>query len=93
MKRRNFIAATAVLLVSPRRLWAQRKPRRIGFLAIGDGSGQALNPAERVFLDGLRRYGWADGNLTIEFRFSHPPDRLPASVADLLAIILIRFDD
>ncbi|TCU78349.1 putative ABC transport system substrate-binding protein [Bradyrhizobium sp. R2.2-H] len=86
MKRRKFIAATAVLLVSPRRLWAQRKPRRIGFLAIGDGSGRALNPAERVFLDGLRRYGWADGNLTIDFRFSHPPDRLPASVADLLAL-------
>lgn len=86
MKRRKFIAATAVLLVSPRRLWAQRKPRRIGFLAIGDGSGQALNPAERVFLDGLRRYGWTDGNLIIEFRFSHPADRLPASVADLLAL-------
>ncbi|WP_454650214.1 ABC transporter substrate-binding protein [Bradyrhizobium liaoningense] len=80
------MAAAAVLLASPRRLWAQRKSRRIGFLAIGDGSGQALNPAERAFLDGLRRYGWADGNLIIEFRFSHPADRLPASVADLLAL-------
>ncbi|QOZ11437.1 ABC transporter substrate-binding protein [Bradyrhizobium sp. CCBAU 51765] len=86
MKRRKFIAATAVLLASPRCLWAQRKSRRIGFLAIGDGSGLALNPAERVFLDGLRRYGWTDGNLIIEFRFSHPADRLPASVADLLAL-------
>lgn len=86
MKRRKFIAATAVLLVSPQHLWAQRKPRRIGFLAIGDGSGQALNQAERVFLDGLRHHGWVDGNLIIEFRFSLPADQLPASVADLIAL-------
>ncbi|MET4790394.1 ABC-type uncharacterized transport system substrate-binding protein [Bradyrhizobium japonicum] len=85
MKRREFIAA-AVLLVSPQRLWAQRKPRRIGFLAIGDGSGQALNQAERSFLDGLRHHGWVDGNLITESRFSHPPDQLQASVADLIAL-------
>jgi putative ABC transport system substrate-binding protein len=34
-----------------------------------------------------RRDGWIDGrNLTIEYRFSQPPDRLPASVADLIAL-------
>ena len=48
MKRREFIAATAALLASPRRLWAQGTPRKLGFLAIGDGSGQALNQAELV---------------------------------------------
>src|SRR3989442_1625236 len=32
MKRREFIAATAALLVSPRHMQAQGKPRRIGFL-------------------------------------------------------------
>ena len=32
MKRREFIAATAALLVSPRRSWAQGTPRQIGFL-------------------------------------------------------------
>jgi len=37
--------------------------------------------------DGLRNHGWIDGrNLIIEYRFSHPPDRLPASVADLIAL-------
>ena len=87
MKRRDFIAAaTAVLFASPQRLCAQTKPRRIGFLAVGDGSGKALNQAERVFLDGLRHHGWVGGNLVIEFRFSHPSDQLPASVADLIAL-------
>jgi len=79
MKRREFIAATAALLVSSRRSSAQGGRRRLGFLAIGDGSGQALNPAERVFLDDLRTLGWTEGrNLVVEYRFSHPPDRLEA---------------
>jgi putative ABC transport system substrate-binding protein len=87
MKRREFIAATAALLASPRRSWAQGTPRKLGFLAIGDGSGQALNQAELVLFDGLRNHGWIDGrNLIIEYRFSQPPDRLPASVADLIAL-------
>jgi hypothetical protein len=42
MKRREFIG-TAALLVSPLCLRAQGTRRRIGFLAIGDGSGQPLN--------------------------------------------------
>jgi putative ABC transport system substrate-binding protein len=38
-------------------------------------------------LDGLRNHGWIDGrNLIIEYRFSQPPERLPASVADLIAL-------
>ena len=77
MKRREFIAATAALLVSPRRSLAQGARRRLGFLAIGDGSGQALNEAELALFDGLRNYGWIDGrNLIIEYRFSQPLDRL-----------------
>ncbi|MBR1216189.1 ABC transporter substrate-binding protein [Bradyrhizobium sp. JYMT SZCCT0180] len=87
MKRREFIAATAALLALPRRSSAQGQRRRIGFLAIGDGSGQGLNQVELALLDGLRNHGWMDGkNLIIEYRFSQPPDRLPASVADLIAL-------
>ena len=87
MKRREFIAVIAALLASPGRLRAQTGRRRIGFLAVGDGSGQALNRAERVWLDALRSYGWDDGkNLTVEYRFSQPADRLSASVADLVAL-------
>jgi putative tryptophan/tyrosine transport system substrate-binding protein len=87
MKRREFIASAAALLVLPRRSWAQETRRRLGFLAVGDASGQAPNYAELALLDGLRNHGWIDGrNLIIEYRFSQPPDRLPASVADLIAL-------
>src|SRR5215207_1990010 len=87
MKRREFIAGTAALLISPRYSRAQGKRHRLGFLAIGDGSGKALNPAELVFFDALRSLGWVEGkNLVIEYRFSQLPDRLPASVADLIAL-------
>jgi putative ABC transport system substrate-binding protein len=76
MKRRAFIAATAALLVSPRRPLAQGQRRRLGFLAIGDGSGRALNQAELALFDGLQNHGWIDGkNLIIDYRFSEPPDR------------------
>jgi len=87
MKRREFIATTAGLFVSTRRSWAQGPRRRLGFLAIGDGSGRALNLSERVLFDGLQDHGWMDGrNLTVEYRFSQPPDRLATSVADLIAL-------
>jgi len=87
MKRRDFIAGTAALLVSPRYSRAQGIRHRLGFLAVGDGSGQALNQVELPLLDGLRNHGWIDGkNLAIDYRFSQPPDRLSASVADLIAL-------
>lgn len=87
MQRRTFIAGTAAVLISPRCSRAQGKRRRLGFLALGDGSGKALNQAELALFDGLRRYGWIDGqNLVVEYRFSQPPDRLSSSVADLIAL-------
>jgi putative ABC transport system substrate-binding protein len=68
-------------------LRAQGKRHRLGFLAVGDGGGQTLNQAERALFDGLRNNGWIDGrNLTIDYRFSQPPDRLPVSIADLIAL-------
>ncbi|SDJ07359.1 putative ABC transport system substrate-binding protein [Bradyrhizobium sp. Rc2d] len=86
MKRREFIACTAALLVSPPASWAQGARRRLGFLAIGDGSGKALNQAELRFPEALRSLGWIEGkNLVIEYRFSQPADRLAASVAELIA--------
>jgi putative tryptophan/tyrosine transport system substrate-binding protein len=76
MKRREFIAVTAALLISPRYSRAQGKRRRLGFLAIGDGSGKALNQAELAFFDALRSLGWVEGaDLIIEHRFSLPSDR------------------
>jgi putative ABC transport system substrate-binding protein len=87
MKRRQFIAGMAALFASPRHLRAQGARRRLGFLAIGDGSAQVLNQAELVLLDALRNHGWIEGkNLITDFRFSQPPDRLSVSVADLIAL-------
>jgi putative ABC transport system substrate-binding protein len=74
MRRREFIAATAALLVSPRRSRAQGTRRRLGFLAVGDASGQAPNQVELALLDGLRNHGWIDGrSLIIDYRYYGQP--------------------
>lgn len=75
MKRREFIAATAALLVSPRRSLAQGTRRRVGFLAM-----DVVEPTvQKAWLDGLRNHGWIDGrNLIIEYRYAPSDDRLPA---------------
>ena len=84
MKRREFIAATAALLVSPRRSWAQGRPRRIGFLGAW-ADEPARDPLHAAWLSGLREKGWIEGkNLLVEYRFA--PDRLPALAAELVAL-------
>jgi putative ABC transport system substrate-binding protein len=83
MQRREFIAVTAALLVSPRRSLAQGTRRRLGFL-----SGTEPVPAiHKAWLDGLRNHGWIDGrNLIIEYRYAPSQDRLPALAAELIAL-------
>jgi ABC-type uncharacterized transport system substrate-binding protein len=84
MKRREFIAGTAVLLVSPRRSWAQGRPRRIGFLGAWVDE-PARDPVHAAWLSGLREHGWIEGkNLLVEYRYA--PDRLPALAAELTAL-------
>jgi putative tryptophan/tyrosine transport system substrate-binding protein len=82
MKRREFIAATAALFVSPRRSWAQGTPRRIGFLAT------FLDPLGReAWRSGLRERGWIEGkNLLVEYRYAETPDRMPTLAAELVAL-------
>jgi putative ABC transport system substrate-binding protein len=72
MKRREFIAASAALLVSPRRSWAQGTRRRVGFLAM-----DVVEPTvQKLWLEGLRNHGWIDGtNLIIEYRYAPSQDR------------------
>jgi len=83
MKRREFIAATTALLVSPRRSLAQGTRRRIGFLNINE----PVPEIQKAWLDGLRNHGWIDGrNLIIEFRYAPSQDRLPALAAELIAL-------
>jgi putative ABC transport system substrate-binding protein len=83
MKRREFIAASATLLVSPRRSLAQGTRRRVGFLAM-----DVVAPTvQSAWLDGLRNHGWIDGrNLIIEYRYAPSLDRLPAFAAELVAL-------
>ena len=84
MKRREFITATAALLVSPRRLQAQGTPRRIGYLGRFADDELGRNSIRDAWLSGLREKGWIEGkNLIVEYRFA--PDRLLAA-ADLIAL-------
>jgi putative ABC transport system substrate-binding protein len=84
MKRREFIAVTAALLVSPRRSLAQGTRRRLGILSYGERAPTLHN----ALLDGLRNHGWIDGrNLIIEYRYAQfQQDRLPALAAELIAL-------
>ena len=83
MKRREFIAATAAVLVWPRRSWAQGTRRRLGVLVLGE----RVTTMNKALLDGLRNHGWIDGrNLTIEYRYAQSQDRLSASAAELVAL-------
>jgi len=83
MKRREFIAATAALLVSPGRMWAQTTPRRIGFLA-----PFLDQPGRDAWHNGLREKGWIEGkNLLVEYRYyAEIPDRIPALAGELVAL-------
>jgi len=84
MKRREFIAATAALLVSPRVLRAQGTPRRIGCFGIFLEKAPIILDAWR---SGLRKRGWIEGkNLLVEYRYTQPTDRYPALAAELTAL-------
>jgi putative ABC transport system substrate-binding protein len=83
MRRREFITATAALLVSLQRSRAQGTRRRIGFLSISE----PVPIIQKAWLDGLRNHGWIDGqNLSIEYRYAQSPDSLSALVAELIAL-------
>jgi putative tryptophan/tyrosine transport system substrate-binding protein len=84
MKRRDFIAATAALLVSLRPLRAEGPPRRVGYL---DPVIQNLS-LFKVWLDSLRHHGWIEGkNLIIDYRSAEGhAERIPPLAAELVAL-------
>ena len=83
MKRREFIAATAALLVSLPVLRAQGTPRRIGCFGILENAPIILD----AWRSGLRERGWIEGkNLLVEYRYTQPTDRYPALAAELTAL-------
>jgi putative ABC transport system substrate-binding protein len=83
MKRREFIAGTAALLVLPRRSWAQGTARRIGLL-----TPFLDQPGRDAWHRGLREKGWIEGkNLLVEYRYyAEIPDRIPALARELVAL-------
>src|SRR5262245_2377710 len=83
MIRRDFIAAIAALLVSPRRLWAPGTSRRICFLANFENP-----PILEVWRSCLREKGWIEGkNLIIDYRYSEGHvERLTALATELVAL-------
>ncbi|MDA9415131.1 MULTISPECIES: ABC transporter substrate-binding protein [Bradyrhizobium] len=84
MKRREFLAGTAALLVQPEHLHAQGKPRRMGFLGLW-ADDPTRDPIHAAWLSGLREKGWIEGkNLLVEYRYA--PDRLPALAAELVGL-------
>jgi putative ABC transport system substrate-binding protein len=84
MKRRDFIAATAAVLVSPRPLLAGGPPRRVGYL---DGASKNL-PLFKVWQDSLRDHGWIEGkNLIVDYRSAEGlTERLSALAAELVTL-------
>src|SRR5260370_38535342 len=82
MRRREFIAAAATLLVLPQRSLAQ-SPRRIGVLSYTLENVRNIE----AWGSGLREKGWIEGkNLLIEYRDAQTPDRFSALPAELVAL-------
>jgi putative ABC transport system substrate-binding protein len=84
MKRRDFIAAAAALLVSPRPLRAEGPPRRVGYL----DPARTRAPLFKVWQDSLRDHGWIEGkNLIVDFRSAEGrAERLSALAAELVTL-------
>ena len=80
MKRRQFIVASSALLVSPRHVQAQGKPRRIGYL----GGFEYPAPLRR----GIDEKGWIEGkNLILDYRYFEGDNaRIPPLAAELVAL-------
>jgi putative ABC transport system substrate-binding protein len=84
MKRRDFIAATAALLVLLRPLRAEGPPRRVGYL---DPVLKTL-PLFKVWQDSLRDHGWIERkNLIVDYRSAEGrAERVLALAAELVAL-------
>ena len=83
MKRREFIAGIAALLVSPWVLRAQGTPRRIACFGILENAPIILD----AWRSGLRERGWIEGkNLLVEYRYTQPTNRYSALAAELTAL-------
>jgi putative ABC transport system substrate-binding protein len=88
MKRRGFMIAIGGAAMSPLLAWAEqpKKVPRIGFLGIG--SLEQGRASLQAFHQGLREYGYIDGqNIAVEVRAADlNVDRLPALASELVRL-------
>jgi putative ABC transport system substrate-binding protein len=85
MRRRDFIAAFAGAAVFPIAARAQqpKKVARIGFLF----TGSLESPEIKAFYQGLREYGYIDGqNVIVEVRTANSIERFPALASELVGL-------
>jgi putative ABC transport system substrate-binding protein len=85
MQRRQFITLTGAAMAWPLAVHAQRKAIPvIGYLHFASPD---YIPAPDSFLQGLREYGYVDGqNIALDYRWAEGEyDRLPAMAAELVA--------
>jgi len=88
-RRRFLVTSLAAGLTGPVVTAAQPSGRvaRIGFLSTG--SSNASSPVHEAFRQGLREFGWLEGqNIVIEYRFAEGHERLAAFAAELVRINL-----
>src|ERR1700742_4700423 len=85
MQRRQFIALAGAAMTWPLAVHGQRKPIPvIGYLHFASPD---YIPARESFLQGLREYGYVDGqSVALEYRWAQGAyDRLPGLAAELVA--------
>jgi ABC-type uncharacterized transport system substrate-binding protein len=87
-RRRFLVTSLAGALAESVSVGAQQtgKIYRIGYLAVGWGSGTAYRRPLEAFQQGLRELGWVEGqNVRIEYRFAEGRiDRLPGLAEELV---------
>jgi ABC-type uncharacterized transport system substrate-binding protein len=90
MKRRDFIMTLGLTVVWPPAAQAQqpKKVPRIGFLATGSIELPETRASLKVFYQGLREYGYIDGqNILIEVRSADSKvERFPALASELVRL-------
>jgi putative ABC transport system substrate-binding protein len=88
MQRREFIAVVGGAAMLPHAVWAQQLKNvpRIGFLTTG--SIEQTRASLKAFHQGLREYGYTDGqNILVEFRAADSKvERLSALASDLVRL-------
>jgi ABC-type uncharacterized transport system substrate-binding protein len=85
LQRRQFIALAGAAMAWPLAVHAQRKP--VPIIGCLHFASPDYVPAPESFLQGLRDYGYVDGqNVALEYRWALGVyDRLPALAAELVA--------